>query len=58
MSLSLFRYPLARELTAVIAIKVILIVLAALFLFGARQRPRIDAAAAFQHLFARTPPQR
>ena len=58
MPASLFRHSLARELAVVVAVKIVLIILAAMFLFGSRTRPHVDAAALFQHLFSRLPPQR
>ncbi|MGE3623251.1 MAG: hypothetical protein AB7H77_05200 [Bdellovibrionales bacterium] len=42
---------LAAEIAAVLGVKVILIVLASVFLFGGGQRPRIDPGAQERHLF-------
>jgi hypothetical protein len=49
------RRPLARELTIVLTIKVVLLVLAGVFLFGADSRPQIDAALVTHHLLGPTP---
>jgi len=57
MLASLFRHSLARELAVIIAVKIVLIILAAMLLFGPQQRPHVDAAALFQHLFSRDRPQ-
>jgi len=51
MSAKRFRRPLAREITAVILVKIALIVLASVFLFDASQRPHVDAAVMYSHLF-------
>lgn len=45
---------LARELLVVVALKLAVIALAAVFLFGPDQRPRIDAATVAAHLLAPT----
>src|SRR5271170_2570102 len=39
------RHPLARDVVVVVAIKLVLVIAAATFLFGPGQRPRIDAGA-------------
>ena len=43
LSRILFLRPLARELTLVLAVKIMLIVLASFFLFGPAQRVHVDA---------------
>jgi hypothetical protein len=47
----MFRHPLARDVALIVAIKFALIVAAAVFVFGPRQRPAIDAQATQEHLF-------
>lgn len=49
--ISVFRRPLARELSLVLTVKLVLIVMAALFLFGPSTRPHIDANSISQHIF-------
>ncbi len=39
------RHPLAREVAFVLAVKLMIILAAALFVFNPGRRPRIDAAA-------------
>jgi hypothetical protein len=39
------RHPLAREVAIVVAIKTAIVIAAAIFVFGPKQRPVIDAAA-------------
>ncbi len=41
----MFRNPLARDVTVVLVIKTVIVIAAALFVFGPSQRPAIDAAA-------------
>jgi hypothetical protein len=41
----MFNYPLVRDVTVVLVIKTIIVIAAALFVFGPSQRPHIDAAA-------------
>jgi hypothetical protein len=43
---------LAREVTLVVAVKTIVILAAAFFVFGERQRPSIDSTAVEQRLMA------
>jgi hypothetical protein len=43
-------HPLVPEITFALAIKLIIILAAALFVFSPRQRPRIDAASMQEHL--------
>jgi len=50
----MFKNPLARDVAVVLAIKTVIVVAAALFVFGPRQRPVIDAAAV-NALFAASP---
>jgi hypothetical protein len=38
-------HPLAREVAIVVAIKTAIVIAAALFVFGPKQRPVVDAAA-------------
>jgi hypothetical protein len=38
------RHPLAREVAAVVAVKLAIVVAAALFVFGPKQRPAVDDA--------------
>ena len=47
----MFKHPLARDVAVVIAIKTVIVVAAALFVFGPAQRPVIDRAAV-ETLFA------
>ena len=53
--IGLFRHSLVRELAIILAVKLVIIVFAAIFLFGSRQRPHVDTNVVFQHLFNRTP---
>ena len=46
---------LAREVAVVVAVKTVIVILAAFFVFGARHRPSIDADAVEQHLIALPP---
>jgi hypothetical protein len=41
----MFNSPLARDVTVVLVVKTIIVIAAALFVFGPSQRPVIDAAA-------------
>ena len=41
----MFRQPLARDVAAVVAIKTLIVIAAALFVFGPAERPHVDAAA-------------
>ncbi len=43
---------LAREVTFVVVVKTVVILAAAFFVFGAKQRPLVDAAAVEQRLMA------
>jgi len=43
-------HPLIPEVTFVVAVKLIIILAAALFVFSPGQRPRIDAASMQEHL--------
>ncbi len=44
------RHPLVPEVTLALAVKLIVIFAAGLFVFGPRQRPHIDAAAVQERL--------
>jgi hypothetical protein len=46
---------LARDIALVIALKVVVIVAASLFVFGAKQRPLIDERAMQERLIAAEP---
>jgi hypothetical protein len=48
----MFKNPLARDVTVVLAIKTMIVIAAALFVFGPSQRPVIDAAAVDARLTA------
>jgi hypothetical protein len=50
----MFRNPLTRDVTVVLVIKTLIVIAAALFVFGPGQRPHVDAAA-IQALFASSP---
>jgi hypothetical protein len=50
----MFKNPLARDVAVVLAIKTAIVLAAALFVFGPRQRPVVDAAAV-EALFASSP---
>ena len=41
----MFRNPLARDVTVVLVVKTVIVIAAALFVFGPSQRPHVDAAA-------------
>jgi hypothetical protein len=41
----MFKNPLTRDVAVVVAIKTAIVIAAALFVFGPRQRPVVDAAA-------------
>jgi hypothetical protein len=41
----MFRHPLARDVAIIVAIKITIVVAAAFFVFGPKQRPLIDAQA-------------
>jgi hypothetical protein len=41
----MLRHPLAREVAIVVAVKTAIVIAAAIFVFGPKQRPVIDAAA-------------
>jgi hypothetical protein len=47
------RHPLARELALVLAIKMVLLTLASVFLFGADQRVPVDAGVITHQIFDR-----
>lgn len=53
MPVSFLRRPLVRDLTVVLAVKILVIALAAVFLFGPGRRPHIDHAAVLRHFFDR-----
>jgi len=42
---SMFKNSLTRDVAVVVAIKTLIVIAAALFVFGPRQRPVVDAAA-------------
>jgi hypothetical protein len=48
----MFQNRLAREVATVVVVKTAIVLLAAFFVFGPRQRPTIDATAVEQHLMA------
>jgi hypothetical protein len=48
----MFGNRLTREVTVVVVIKTAIVLFAAFFVFGARQRPAIDADVVTQHLMA------
>lgn len=48
----MFENRLTREVAAVVAVKTVLVLLAAFLVFGPRQRPAIDSASVEQHLMA------
>jgi hypothetical protein len=50
----MFRNPLARDVTVVLVIKTLIVIAAAVFVFGPSQRPNIDAASVQTH-FASSP---
>jgi hypothetical protein len=41
----MLRHPLAREVAIVVAIKTAVVIAAAIFVFGPKQRPVVDTAA-------------
>jgi hypothetical protein len=41
----MFRNPLARDVTVVLVVKAMIVIAAALFVFGPSQRPVVDASA-------------
>jgi hypothetical protein len=49
------RHPLARDLTPVLVIKLVLIVLASVFLFGSVQRVHVDPTLIAHKLFDSSP---
>jgi hypothetical protein len=49
------QHPLVAEITVALAIKLIVILAAALFVFSPRQRPKIDAASMREHLIGASP---
>lgn len=51
----LLRSPLARDISAVLAVKITLIVLAGIFLFGKDQRPSVNPDRVAQHMFGPPP---
>ena len=51
-----FRHPLIGELSIVLVVKIALIVLAGIFLFGTDHRLHIDKDMITEHLFDQTPP--
>ena len=48
----MFQNRLTREVAFVVAVKTVIVLLAAFLVFGPRQRPTIDSAAVEQHLMA------
>ena len=48
----MFQNRLTREVAFVVAVKTVIVLLAAFLVFGPRQRPMIDSAAIEQHLMA------
>ena len=53
--IGLFRHSLARDIAIILGVKLAIIIFAAIFLFGTKQRPHVDTNAMFQHLFSRWP---
>lgn len=51
MLLARLRHPLAREIIAVLAMKVILLTLASIFLFDSSHRVKVDSTIAAEHFF-------
>jgi hypothetical protein len=51
-----FRHPLIGELSIVLIVKITLIVLAGIFLFGSDHRLHVDKNVLSQHLFEPNPP--
>ena len=51
----MLKHRLAREVALVVAVKTAIVILAAFFVFGVRQRPSIDSTAVEQHLMAVPP---
>jgi len=49
------RHPLAREVAFAVAVKLMVILAAAVFVFGPGQRPRIDAARVRERLIGVSP---
>jgi hypothetical protein len=49
------RQPLIREVAFVLAVKLMVILAAAVFVFGPGQRPRIDAASVQERLIGVSP---
>lgn len=41
----MLRHPLAREVAVIVAIKTAIVIAAAIFVFGPKQRPVVDTAA-------------
>jgi hypothetical protein len=48
----MFKNPLARDVTVVLVVKTVIVIAAALFVFGPSQRPVVDAAAVDARLTA------
>jgi hypothetical protein len=48
----MFQNRLTREVAVVVAVKTVIVLLAAFLVFGPRQRPTIDSAAVERHLMA------
>ncbi len=51
----MFKHRLTREVAFVVAVKTAIVILAAFFVFGAKQRPQIDASAV-EHLLTTSQP--
>ncbi|MDQ6704274.1 MAG: phosphoglycerate mutase [Pseudomonadota bacterium] len=49
------RHPLAREVAFAVAVKLMILVAAAVFVFGPGHRPRIDAASVQERLIGVSP---
>jgi hypothetical protein len=49
------RFRLARDVWVVVVVKVILVISAAIFVFGPSQRPKVDAAGIETHLVGKIP---
>ena len=52
---TMFKNRLTREVAFVVAVKTVIVILAAFFVFGAKQRPQIDASSV-EHLLMASPP--
>jgi hypothetical protein len=53
---AMLRHSLVRDVTAVVALKIVIVVAAAFFVFGPKQRPAIDERAIEMRLTGTTTP--